>query len=380
MNFAPRRRWTTMCAALRLRHKEVLTGVCLLLVGFGWLAAAEAALRLQQFVAFGGISDVEASDKYHIDPVSGLRLPVPGSQHGPVGINSLGFRGPELDMPKPDGRLRIAFLGSSVTFDPYVKSFASTWPSRTVAAMATELPGCSIDLVNAGVPGLGTASIEKQYRVHVAATQPDVAVIWTSGLNLAVDGFAKSQGLAGVDHYKPSLLAEHSLFWSKIEKNGVVIQRQRAAFSEVGKVDLGDADITRAYRHELARVVETVRGSGAEPVLLSHPGWLRADQTPAMQLRAAETALFYMPYLSIGSLIAAVDGFDAATRETAAELGVTVLDWRPHVEPTPAHFVDSIHLSPTGAAALGDWLGGRLAARVTASGQGLELDCNADAG
>lgn len=347
-------------SALRPRQKEVLTGICFLAVGFGWLAVAEAALRVQQYLAFGGLKNVEQSEKYHIDPETGLRLPVPGSRQGPIRINQLGFRGPDLAMPKPEEVVRVAFLGSSTTFDPFVKSFGDTWPARAVARLREAYPDCSFDLVNAGVPGMGTKSLSTYFKARVAATDPDIVVIWSSSLNAVLDDLAERQGIHEGPHYEASLLAETSLFWSKLEKNGVILRRKRAAFSDAGKVNLADVDLTTEYRADLRNLIERVRESGARPFLITMPGWLRAGQSRDTQLRAAETSLFYMPYVSIDGLLKARAKFDAAIRAVGSDAGVPVIDWTQAVPAEASFFVDSSHLSPAGAAVFGEYVGRRI--------------------
>ena len=64
---------------------------------------------------------------YYIDRATGLRRAKPNVQMGPIKTNSLGFRSPEITGVKPRDRLRIAFLGSSGTFDPYASSNERTW-------------------------------------------------------------------------------------------------------------------------------------------------------------------------------------------------------------------------------------------------------------
>lgn len=346
---------------MTLRQKEVLTGIAVLVLAFGWLAAAEAALRVHQYLTFGGMRSVEKTEKYYIDDETGLRLPVPNSEHGKLSINSMGFRGPEVAMPKPAKRLRIVALGSSTTFDPYVSDYSRTWAARALAALSDHFPRCDFDVVNAGVPGFGTSRLIKYFRHYVSRIDPDIVLIWTSNMNRTLDRLARERGVHSGIHYEPSILAEHSLFWAKLETNAVVLRRQRAAHSESGKLKLGDEDYTQTFRARLAELITVVRGSGAAPLLLSMPGWLRRDQTADTQTMAAETALFHMPYMSISGLLEARDAFNGAISSVAERHEVPVIDWTDGVPAKPAYFADSSHLSPAGAALFGKTVGDRVA-------------------
>ncbi len=141
---------------LTLRQKEILTGIVVLAVCFGSVSAAEALLRIQQFLAFGSAETVEKTKQYYVHEPTGLRLPLPNSDHGRLHYNSLGHRSPEIEVPKPDDTLRLAFLGSSTTLDPYVLTLENAWPHRVADAIGAAYSECRVDYLNAGVPGLSS--------------------------------------------------------------------------------------------------------------------------------------------------------------------------------------------------------------------------------
>jgi hypothetical protein len=93
-------------AKLRL----LLVGVILIIL----TVLAEGAARVQQYVRFGYLWDVE--ETYMHEPDSGLRVPIPNAELGPIKINSAGFRGPEIAQPKAPGQIGVAFLGASTTY------------------------------------------------------------------------------------------------------------------------------------------------------------------------------------------------------------------------------------------------------------------------
>ena len=114
-----------------------------------------------------------------------------------IEINSLGFRGPEIAVPKPAGVLRIAFLGASTTFCAEVCSDRAAWPHLVIENLKTVSPGQSFDYINAGVPGY-LASTSMQNLVHrVAPLEPDIIVIYHATNDLAAETrkLAIEQGL-----------------------------------------------------------------------------------------------------------------------------------------------------------------------------------------
>jgi hypothetical protein len=93
--------------SLSARRKQVLLAVVVLLALTLMMLAAEGAVRLRQSLKYG--SGAMQEDHWVDDPKSGLRLPVAGFSSGRISINSLGFRGPEIAVPKPPRTVRIAF-------------------------------------------------------------------------------------------------------------------------------------------------------------------------------------------------------------------------------------------------------------------------------
>jgi hypothetical protein len=69
-------------------------------------ALAEGFVRLRQWAKYGTATSYDSL--YKIDEASGLQTLVPGARVGKITINASGFRGTEIEMPKPPGRVRLA--------------------------------------------------------------------------------------------------------------------------------------------------------------------------------------------------------------------------------------------------------------------------------
>src|SRR5688572_26998172 len=92
---------------LSMRGKRLAAALLTLIALLVMLAAAEIAVRVRQQLKYGSASLVE--EYYTYDPKTDLRVPVANLSLGRISINSLGFRGPEIPIPKPAGTVRIAF-------------------------------------------------------------------------------------------------------------------------------------------------------------------------------------------------------------------------------------------------------------------------------
>jgi hypothetical protein len=147
------------------KRQLLLAGVILITLTI-LAVLAEGAIRIRQCVRFGYLWGVE--ETYMLDPDSGLRVPIPNSELGPIKINSTGFRGPEIAQPKAPGQIRAAF------------------PRRI------------FDYINASVPGYSLESSLRNLRHRVAPLEPDVIVIYHSTNDISGNSYllARKNGLA----------------------------------------------------------------------------------------------------------------------------------------------------------------------------------------
>ena len=98
------------------------------------------------FVNFGLVAVDSKDDLYITEPTLGLRRLRSGVRYQAITVNSLGFRSPEITSGKPENLLRIAFLGSSETFDPNAKDNRLTWPHQTIELVTKKLSTTSCRL------------------------------------------------------------------------------------------------------------------------------------------------------------------------------------------------------------------------------------------
>jgi hypothetical protein len=122
-------------------------------------------------------------------------------------------------------------------------------------------------------------------------------------INLDLDRYMVQHGLHNGLHYRPSWLARHSVLWSKLEMNATILRRQRVAMRSNGRDDIPVGEIVPAFDRRLRTLVSAIRANGSQPVLLLMGGQVRRGQSKSDQVAAAATDLFYMPYITIESLL-----------------------------------------------------------------------------
>jgi lysophospholipase L1-like esterase len=148
---------------------------------------------------------------YQIDPE--LRYILAPNQRGWIDdgfvtTNSLGFRGPEVALPKPAGRFRIVAIGDSLTFGWGVND-DETFCRRLEQLVASRFPGRDVDFVNLAVGGYNTRQEVGLLRRHVDRLQPDLVLVglYSNDIPEAFDdkGAAADNGQAArVLHLNPS--------------------------------------------------------------------------------------------------------------------------------------------------------------------------------
>lgn len=347
----------------RQRNYALLATLATLIVILLLVLLAEGGIRLRQWLKHGQTGTVNSL--LVEDKATGLTVPRPGSHNGGrILINSLGFRSPELDPNKPD--LRLAFLGASTTFCAEVSSNEATWPHLVTEQVRRGLPDKRVDYINAGVPGYVVATSHENWRRRVARHRPDIVVIYHATNDLAKDSrvLAQAQGLvAQPKEAEQSWLARHSMLWFLVEKNlAIRAAKQHVATADAPRLERLPAEIADGFRQRLRALVREVQATGAQVVLPTFSYRLRREQSPQEQLKAAESALYYMPYMGIEALLKGYEAYNAAIRRVAQDTGALLIEGELNIPGDAAHFTDSVHFTDQGSAAMAR----RVAAALTA--------------
>jgi hypothetical protein len=328
---------------MRLRRPaRIALSVCAALAGA--VALLEAAVRLRQLARHGTTSTKQELVE---DPASGLSIPVPGSRVGPVAINSLGFRGPEIELPKPPERTRIAFLGGSTTFCARASSEDKTWPALVVAGLHAEHPGVDLDLVNAGVPGYSAVQSLLNLEHRVAALAPDVVVIYhgTNDLTQISREMAYAAGLVDSLSEQESFLSRYSVAWSLLGKN---LRYRRRTTGRGAELELDTAALAARFRDCVERLVAAAQRTADVVVLVTFSYRQRREQSPAELREASGSSLYYMPWLSPESVLAGFETVNEVLRGVAAERGAVLVGGELAIPADAAHFADSVHFFDPG--------------------------------
>lgn len=358
------------------RRREVITGIVILMVIWGGLLAGEMGLRVIQRSKFGIATTVERSEQFYTDPATKLRLMHPNQMLGRIRINNLGFRGPDVPVEKPPRTLRIAFLGSSTTYDAYADE-QRNWPARVVAMLKNRFgTSCEVDFVNAGMPGFGTRQTRLLYQAKIRPLSSDVVIFMPGDINQNLAKLAENRGLE--TFAEPSdWLTRNSVLYALVSKNVRVLKLQRSAFVKRGKLDFDLNDALAPFEDQVAQLTNEVQEDGALLNLVTVSSQVRAGQTNERKVKAAITALYYMPYILIDDLIRTRDAYNAHLQRFGEKRNLVVIGKENAIPADSVHFYDSLHFLPPGselnAARIVDALASSAAFRSVAAQQGCKL-------
>ena len=185
----------------RLRYKLMLGIGSVVLT----LVICEAVLRSVGFGKGLGRRLTTNSPWIVYDHVVG-RANQPGFVHEAFVINSVGFRGAEIERRKPTSTLRIACLGDSATFgtwreSPFLIRRDVAYPDvlgRLLAAKGLE----RIEVINAGVLGYTTAHGIRQFLSRILPLEPDIVTLRFGNNDHGLERGQELSFLAGVSAYQ----------------------------------------------------------------------------------------------------------------------------------------------------------------------------------
>jgi lysophospholipase L1-like esterase len=326
-----------------------------LAISFGIFLAlcllVEGAMRVRFYTKYGTFLRVHT---FATDPVSGLPIPVPGRDTGAIHIDSRGFRNPELEVPKPAGRVRIAFLGASTTYCAEASSNAATWPSLVVDELKKRHPGVDIDFVNAGVAGYVLENIEKNLEYRVKPLAPDVILLYEATNDLTKDTreLAQAQGVYTEHSDREDWLAEISLAWHLLEKNVLVKLRQDAGTQAGGRLKLDPAAIVPRFRARYESVVRAAQKMAPFVAVATFSQRTRRGMSAEELKASCITHFYYMPYMSVEAVIDGFESYNAAIRDVARATGACLIDGEDEIPADAAHFADSVHFTDAGCRAM----------------------------
>ena len=340
------------------RRRGARRKLAVLLLGFVLaLFAAEAAVRVRSYIRYGPVDDIY--DLYEWHPEARIRVPIPNTsvviaRRSQIDIDSRGFRNPEVEHPKPQDTIRLAFLGGSTTFCGEVKGNAQTWAHLVAQGLAEAYSEARFDYINAGVTGARIEDSIQSLELRVKAMDPDVIVIYHATNDLAVDSkeLAIAAGLAE-KHPPPNWLQRHSQLWELTLKNLRWSRAQSTGADQNDKLDYDPVALAQgAFQERLTRLVRNAQEVADVVVVITFTTKTRREQPLEEQLENLEQSFQFMPYFSPEGSLQGYEAYNDVIRTVAAETGALLVDGEYELPGDSEHFKDSVHFTDLGSEAM----------------------------
>lgn len=284
--------------------------------------------------------------------------------------NALGFRGEEIEVPKPPGEFRIACLGGSTTYGRGVKEYALAYPQLLEAELGSRGHG-SVRVINAGAEGYTSWESLLNLEFRVLDLEPDLVIsydgindvharlVWpseayrgdnsgrraTSALPQDVPGPFEHSALVRILLVRWGRIAPHSElartldpgadtyyapeFWKQWRRGSY----PQGIFREATAAEMFAANPPVYFQRNLRSMVAVARAHGAEAMLATY----------------AFSPRRHHPTSASAEYIHAIGEMNEAMRAVARETGAHLFDFAAAFPDEPGYYVDGQHVNAKGS-------------------------------
>lgn len=279
--------------------------------------------------------------------------------------NASGFRGPMVARAKADGALRVIAVGNSSTFGWGVND-DETYPAFLERALRARLPGRTIEVLNAGIPGFTSFQGRRLLAGEVIPLAPDFVVL-AFGFNDSRRAVSTDSAFSAASA-RPLARAARALgrveIYRRLES---VIRgaRGRDRLSPTAAERTRERVPVPEFEANMREMVSACRDARVRPILLAMV--IPPEYRDAL-LRVARAAgipfLETRPYLLARGQEEAVRAAnaEAIARHEAAWRADTSGAWR------DATYVDRIHPSALGQSLIAEWVAGVIIEAIETTG------------
>ena len=344
------------------------------------LIVLELCTRFDDLVSFGApIEQAYSAEDLFIYDSLGKRGR-PNSSYKKWRLNSLGFRGPEVQKD----RFRIICLGESETFGLYEQP-GNEYPAQLERDLNRWAGRDVFQVIDAAIPGQTLVSTAQRIPELVTQTKPQIAMIYpapsyyiwlpklSSGEQLGVVGKRSKFELRIADNFRNLLKEVLSMLPRsvRIASYEIQIEREVAALHSpvMNQVPQENVDL---FKRDLLALVEALRASGVQPVLVTHATYFGDNRTAPDRLTLAEWRKIY-PMLREKGFLDMETRMSAVMRDMAAEQHIPLIDIAKEMPAGPKYFADMVHFTDEGASVMASKLAEGLEPTIKSRGfSGLE--------
>jgi lysophospholipase L1-like esterase len=291
----------------------------------------------------------------------------PNAQYLKWKLNSLGFRGPELN-PKA---VRILCVGSSETFGQ-MESENREWPRQVEWLLNKDADGkATYQLVNTGFPGETFPTSVIRLPERLAEVRPKFALIYPSLAHYLYVPYlaAKTPPPPPIPYFRfrmqsriETTLKQVLPIWFQTWLREREITKQETRYGPTQ--DHIPVALETRFESDLKNAISLIRKGGAEPILITHANRFKDHVASEERFMLVSWRVFY-PMLKESGFLSMEDSMNGVIRKVAAAEEIALLDAAPAMPTGPKYFSDFVHFTDKGAEIFSQFVAGHLAPNLT---------------
>jgi len=297
--------------------------------------------------------------------------PTPNYIKGKNRHNSLGYRGEEIEIPKPPGEFRIVCLGGSTTYTGQVEDYRKSYP-YLLEKYLNEKGYRNVTVVNAGAGGWSSWESLINFELRVLDLEPDMIIdydgindiyprfVWppeayrgdNSGYTLLdqtaifMPSILEYSTILRIAMLKMGLITPHAAFERTIKRNaktyfGSLFHQQKlrgtypsGIFKEISARQMLETNKPIYFERNIRNMIVIAKSRGIKVVLSSF----------------AYSPLFTdIPEVSSQEFISAIEENNRLLQKIAQEMDVYFFDFAGKFPTDKRWFKDGIHVNEEGA-------------------------------
>lgn len=257
-------------------------------------------------------------------------------------LNSLGFRGPELDSRLP----KLMCVGSSETFGQ-TEPDGMEWPRQ----VERQLKG--VQLVNTGFAGETFPTSVKRLPERLATVKPVAVLLYPSVAHYLSVPYVHYAGPPPSPRPAPRMLARlEAVFKQMVPLPLMTYLRQRQIARDAPAygplLDNIPPDLTARFDQDLRTAARLIREAGAQPIFITHANRFGKTIAPDERFMLIAWRRFY-PNLREEGFLPMENTMNNIIRKVVVEEDSLLIDAALNVPPGPRYFSDFVHFTAEGA-------------------------------
>ena len=239
-----------------------------------------------------------------------------------------------------------------------MSSNEATWPHRLQETLQRSFPNRTVEVINAGVPGFTASESLEHFRKHVLPLKPDLVIYYEANNQISHDTRALAHELGLLDESLADewflSLSQYSLLVNLLHKNARILF---ARDDDSGKLTEIPPELPSGFLRQLESLYQETQQEEITLVMSTFLVKYRRNQERREQIANADVAFYYMPWMTIDGLLDAIDLYNSAIVRFGETHGVPVIDSSRSIPADSTHYVDNMHMTDVGAAAMAERIG-----------------------